>query len=150
MTEIWNGRMRGRTAGFWCGLVAVTMVSGCDTDDRDNAVEQEVSAARVQVNPQDDLDTDPSTRMLRTMAGWAGTNDASRVSVEVARGDAALESIGSKNAMVVRDNGSVKFTFEANSEADGKELFGFFAQVALNGLDNAEQKTSIEVVRNPS
>ncbi len=132
---------RGSAGLLWCTLVAVTTLSGCHGSDKELP---EVFAVASTAPVQD------SMSMLHTMAGWAGASDCSHVSVEVSRGAAALRSIDSKNALVVQDNGSVDFHFEAKSEAEGKELFGFFAQVALHGVDEAEQASCVDVARSPS
>ncbi|MFY0533633.1 hypothetical protein [Nannocystis pusilla] len=105
--------------------------------------------AQEKVDPQE-VSFDASMSLIHKMAGWAGMNDASHVSVKVARSDTSLESMHDKNALVVRDNGSVEFRFEAHSEAEGKELFGFFAQAALHGVDDAEQTACVGVERSPS
>ena len=50
----------------------------------------------------------------------------------------------------MHDSGTVEFRFEAKSAAEGKELFGFFAQAVLHGIDDAEQTACVDVVRTPS
>jgi hypothetical protein len=145
MTEQW-----GVAGCFWTVLVATSALSGCGADDAEAQKASVISSRAQETADHGVFSPDASMSLIDEMAGWAGMNDASHVSVKVVRGDTSLESMPDRNALAVRDDGAVEFRFEATSEAEGKELFGFFAQVVLHGVDDAEQTACVDVERSPS
>ena len=138
---------------FWCSALAVTVWCGYQAvgeDEREQTLvdvneadeHEHARAVDLAVAPRQRPEADASMCLIQEMATWAGTSDACdaqpvNVTIVGLDHEASLEADAAKNVLVVQDSGSLEFRFEADSEAEGRELFGFFAQVVLHGVDDA-------------